>query len=144
MISACLLGENCKYNGGSNLKEDLVSALKGHTLIPVCPERAGGLATPRLPSERVKDRVVNRAGEDVTEAFKKGAEETLRAALEKKPDLVILKAKSPSCGLGQVYDGTFSGRLIPGNGLTADLLLKNGFRVVTDEWEGLADFLNAE
>ncbi len=134
MISACLLGENCKYNGGNNaLPSEILAALKARfRLLPVCPERDGGLPTPRLSSERRGERVVNLAGEDVTEAFRRGAELALAAARREGCGLALLKERSPSCGSGVVYDGSFSGTLIPGDGVTAELLKQNGLAVYSE------------
>ena len=131
LISACLLGENCKYNGGNNaLPEDKLSALREHyRLVPVCPERDGGLPTPRLPSERLGERVVNRAGEDVTETFRRGAVLALKTAEREGCRLALLKERSPSCGSGRIYDGSFSSTVIPGDGITAEALKKSGLAV---------------
>lgn len=133
LVSACLLGENCKYSGGNNACFELIEYLKDKEYISVCPEVMGGLPTPRACSERVKDRVMNNAGEDVTEAFRLGAEKTLAVAQEKQCELCILQVRSPSCGAGIIYDGTFSGRLVEGNGLTAQLLMDHGFKVISSE-----------
>ena len=131
LISACLLGVNCKYDGGNNaLPPDTLAALReSFELVPVCPEQLGGLPTPRVPSERRDGRVVSREGADVTEAFRKGAEETLRIAKENGCRRALLKTNSPSCGSGQIYDGSFSGTLIPGDGVTAELLKHENFEV---------------
>ena len=133
MVSACLLGENCKYSGGNNYCEEVAAFLKDKEYLAVCPELAGGLSSPRPPAEIQGDRVMDREGHDVTKAFCRGAEKILALAKENQPELIILKANSPSCGVGTVYDGTFSGKKIPGNGLTAALLLQNGFKVITEE-----------
>ena len=132
LISACLLGTNCKYNGGNNaLPEEKLAALREHyRLIPVCPERDGGLPTPRLPSERLGERVRNSAGEDVTRAFRRGAELALETAKREGCRMALLKERSPSCGSGKIYDGSFTGTVIPGDGITAELLRKNGIRVL--------------
>ena len=134
LISACLLGTNCKYNGGNNaLPPEKLSALAArYCLVPFCPEQAGGLPTPRLPSERRGERVVNRAGEDVTGAFRRGAELALETALREGCGLALLKERSPSCGSGRIYDGSFSGTLIPGDGITAELLKKSGLTVCSE------------
>ena len=131
LVSACLLGENCKYSGGNNaLPPELLAALEArYRLVPVCPERDGGLPTPRLPSERKGKRVLNRAGEDVTEAFRRGAQLALETARREGCRLALLKERSPSCGSGKIYDGSFSGTLIPGNGVAAALLKENGIAV---------------
>ena len=133
MVSACLLGENCKYNGGNNYSGKLAEFLKGHEVIPVCPELLGGLTAPREPVELRDGRAVDRYGSDLDAEFTAGAEETLKIARREKPDLVVFQSRSPSCGVNMIYDGTFSGRKIPGHGKTADLLIKAGFRVMDIE-----------
>ena len=133
LVSACLLGENCKYNGGNNACQEIIVYLKDKEYISVCPEVLGGLPTPRPCAERVGCRIMNNAGEDVTEAFCIGAEKTLAAAKENHCELCILQVRSPSCGAGIIYDGTFSGRLVEGNGLTAQLLMDHGFKVISSE-----------
>lgn len=129
MVSACLLGENCKYNGGSNRSEALLRKLAGHEIIPVCPEVAGGLPTPRIPAEIVRGTVRNREGQNVDAAFRAGARAVLEQAQREQPDLLILKSRSPSCGVHEIYDGTFSGKLIPGRGVFAELAYRAGFKV---------------
>ena len=135
LVSACLLGENCKYSGGNNLAEGLAEAVcaAGMTIVPVCPECMGGLPTPRVPAERLGDRVINKIGEDVTGQFLKGAEMALEAAREHGCRAAILKKNSPSCGCGTVYDGTFTGTLVEGDGVTAELLKNNNVRVYNEE-----------
>ena len=142
-VSACLTGENCKYNGGNNLNNKVVEFLKGKEYLVICPEVSGGLSTPRNPSEiedgagdKVLDgenKVYSDKGKDVTENFIKGAYNTLELAKKHNPELIILKAKSPSCGKGKTYDGKFSKTLVNGNGVTAELLVKNGYRVITED-----------
>lgn len=132
-VSACLIGENCKYSGGNNRCDAIIEYLKDKTYFPVCPEVLGGLPTPRPPAEIKGDKVWNKAGQDVTAAFQKGAETTLAMALEKQPSLCILKANSPSCGNQTVYDGTFTGKLTEGRGLTARKLTEAGFKVVNEK-----------
>ena len=136
LVSRCLLGEPCRYDGRSVPVPELEKLRQaGHVLIPVCPEVLGGLPTPRPPAERQPDgRVVNRAGEDVTAAYLEGAGRTLALALEAGCTLAVLKAKSPSCGCHEIYDGSFTGRLVPGQGVAARLLEESGVRVV-DETE---------
>ncbi|MBQ6273331.1 MAG: DUF523 domain-containing protein [Oscillospiraceae bacterium] len=131
LVSACLLGVNCKYSGGNNaLPPETLTALEArYRLVPVCPERDGGLPTPRTPSERRGERVVNREGEDVTEAFRKGAAIALQTAEKAGCRLALLKERSPSCGSGRIYDGSFSQTLIPGDGVTAELLKEKGLAV---------------
>ena len=126
LISACLLGRNCKYNGGNNYTP-LVEALKArYDLVPVCPECFGGLPIPHEPSERVGDKVLSKSGKDVTEPFRRGAEKTLAAAIQQGVTRAVLKERSPSCGCGSIYDGTFTGTVVPGNGVAAELLLSRG------------------
>lgn len=133
LVSACLMGENCKYSGGNNRNEDVISFLKGKEYLCICPEEFGGLQTPRPPAEIIGDRVLDKEGKDVTKAFYLGAEKTLALALEHHAECCILKANSPSCGCGTIYDGTFSGKKVKGNGITADLLLKHGFKVISEK-----------
>ncbi len=133
LVSSCLLGHNVKYNGGNNKNETLLRLLSGHTVIPVCPEVLGGLPVPRTPAEIVGGEVINRDGESVDEAFRKGAGKALEIAKQEKPDLIILQSRSPSCGVKQVYDGTFSGTLVPGQGVFARMAQEAGFRVIDIE-----------
>ena len=133
MVSACLLGENCKYNGGNNYSPELIRLLEGHTVIPVCPEVLGGLPVPRPSAEIVNGTVMNVKGENVDAAFRLGAEKALVLAEQDRPDLIVLQSRSPSCGVKQIYDGTFSGRKIPGQGLFAAAAAKAGFRVADIE-----------
>ena len=133
MVSACLLGENCKYNGGNNRNPELLRLLSGHKVIPVCPEVLGGLPTPRVPAEIVNGTVINRENITVDDAFRQGAGMALDIAAREKPDLIILQSRSPSCGVKEIYDGTFSGKLIPGHGVFAEMALLAGFRVVDVE-----------
>lgn len=133
MISACLLGVNCKYNGGNNLDARVraLAADKSNRIIPVCPEVMGGLATPRPPAEvRADGRVMTQDGKDVTREYEKGAALALALARKEQPDRVILQSRSPSCGVGMRYDGTFTRTLVPKSGITAALLMENGFRVI--------------
>lgn len=143
LVSACLLGKDCKYDGGNNFTPKLLELKKEHNLIPVCPEESGGLLTPREPCEiqngtgkdvlEGKAWVLNKAGEDVTESFIKGAREILALAKENSCPMAVLKARSPSCGCGIIYDGSFSGELTEGNGVTAQLLLDNEIVVMTEK-----------
>ncbi|NLI53729.1 MAG: DUF523 domain-containing protein [Clostridiales bacterium] len=132
LVSACLLGLCCRYDGKAQANERVLALAASRPAIPVCPEQLGGLATPRSPAERSEARVVTRGGEDVTEAFARGARESLRLARLFGCRAAVLKANSPSCGSGQIYDGSFSGRLVPGDGLTAALLKENGIAVFTE------------
>lgn len=133
MVSACLLGENCKYNGGNNLSEKVMKFIDGHEVIPVCPEVMGGLPTPRVPSEIVDNVVTMADGRNVDKEFRKGAQLGLVLAKENNVDLVILQSRSPSCGVKQIYDGTFTGKKIDGQGVFARLLTDNGFRIMDVE-----------
>lgn len=133
LVSACLLGENCKYNGGNNIRPDLLRFLSGHRVIPVCPEVLGGLPVPRVPAEIVNGTVMNREGECVDAAFRLGAEKALDLAKQEQPDLIILQSRSPSCGTKQVYDGTFSGKLILGEGVFARMARQAGFQILDVE-----------
>ena len=133
MVSACLLGQKCKYNGGGNYSEAVMEYIRGHEVISVCPELAGGLSVPRSPCEIVNGIVMNADGKNVDKAFRDGAALCVGLAKEQKIDLAILQSRSPSCGVRQIYDGTFSGRLIEGSGVFASLLRKNGFRVLDAE-----------
>jgi len=130
LISACLLGVNCKYDGGRNYIKEIEKLKEIYNLIPICPEIYGGLQTPREPAEIVNGKVINRKGEDVTDKFIKGANETLYLAKLFNCKYAILKERSPSCGYGKIYDGTFTGNLVDGNGITAELLAKNGIEVM--------------
>jgi len=129
-VSACLLGDNCKYNGGHNFSEKVAKFVQGHEVIPVCPEVMGGLPTPRESSEIVDGVVRHKDGTSVDEEFRRGAEIALEKVLENGVELVILQSRSPSCGVKQIYDGTFSGKLIPGQGVFAKLLTENGIEVI--------------
>ena len=133
MVSACLLGENCKYNGGNNYNEKVMEYIKGHEVISVCPEVLGGLPTPRILSEIVNGVVTTRDGQDVDSQFRLGAEIALKKAIEENVDLVILQSRSPSCGVKQIYDGSFSGTKIDGQGIFAKLLIENNIRMVDVE-----------
>ena len=129
LVSACLLGINCKYSGGNNRLPEAEALAARFELVPVCPEQLGGLPTPRPCAERVGERVINRAGEDVTAAFRLGAERTAEIARSSGVRRALFQERSPSCGCGTVYDGTFSGTLTAGRGVTAALLEKNGVEV---------------
>ena len=122
LVSACLLGIDCKYNAKNNKNEQVLKLLKDHDLVPVCPEIMGGLPTPRIPAEIHQNK-------DVTKQYQKGAEETLKIAKLYNCQTAILKEKSPSCGCGKIYDGTFTGTLIDGDGITARLLKEHGIKI---------------
>lgn len=133
LCSACLLGIKCRYDGQSRPNSKVLALAKKEALIPVCPEQLGGLATPRIPQEKVGKRILNKVGEDVTDNFNRGAEEVLKLAKLLGIKEAIFKQKSPSCGCGLIYDGTFSGNVIKGDGFTTELLKKNGIKVISDE-----------
>lgn len=124
LVSACLLGVACRYDGCSRPDPRVIALAHEHTLIPVCPEQLGGLPTPRIPAEYDGQAVRNREGKDVTAEFRRGADEAVRLASLLHADLVILKDKSPSCGVGKRYSGRFDGMLTEGNGMTAEQLKK--------------------
>lgn len=133
LVSACLLGKNCKYNGGNNLNQGVLEFIEGHEVIGVCPEQLGGLSTPRLPAEIVAGVVTNKEGVSVDNEFRKGAQEALAVALENKVDLAILQSRSPSCGVKEIYDGSFSGKKIKRQGVFAKLLSARGIKVLDAE-----------
>ena len=129
LISACLLGCRCRYDGASKPQPWIAALAERHTLVPVCPEQLGGLSTPRPPAERCGVRVVTREGGDVTAQYRRGAEEALRLCRLLGCEAALLKERSPSCGSGMVYDGTFTGTLTAGDGVTAELLRAQGIPV---------------
>jgi len=143
LVSACLVGVNCRYNDKNKLNKRLFRLFKEGKLISVCPELLGGLPTPRNCSEIVggtgldvlngKARVIDKEGKDVTKPFLKGANEVLKIAKTMNINEVIMKSNSPSCGCGNIYDGTFSEKLIDGDGVTVALLKKNGIKVISEE-----------
>ena len=132
-VSACLLGENCKYNGGNNYNKKLVDFVKDHEVIAICPEVFGGLPTPRKPAEIVDGIVKLESGLSVDKEFKKGAQKALGIILKNQVDLVILQSRSPSCGVNKVYDGTFTGKIIDGQGIFTKILKENEVPVIDVE-----------
>jgi len=143
IVSACLCGINCRYDGGNNLDARVLKLLKEGKALPVCPEQLGGMQTPRVAHEIVngngqdvlmgKARINGWEDDDVTADFIKGAYETLKIAEAASASIAILKARSPSCGVSQIYDGTFSSTKRPGNGVTTELLLSRGIKVYSEE-----------
>ena len=133
IVSACLCGINCKYNGRNNLNPAVLKLVKEGKAIPVCPEQLGGLPTPRIPSERKDGKVINKEGIDVTKNFQDGANEVLKLCKELNIKTCILKSKSPSCGYGEIYDGNFNGTLVNGNGVLTDMLIDNGIEVISSD-----------
>lgn len=130
IVSACLLGTPCRYDGKSKPCGEVIALQERFTLVPICPEVMGGLSTPRTPAERQGNKVVTGDGKDVTNAYRKGAELVLEKAKEAGCSFAILKEKSPACGNGKIYDGTFSKTLTEGYGVCAEHLLQNGIRVI--------------
>lgn len=133
LVSACLIGENCKYDGGNNYCAAVVDFLADKPYISICPEVCGGLATPRTPVEIINGVVIDKHGKDKSAAFASGAEEAALICNSLNIKLAILKEFSPSCGVSYVYDGSFSGRKISGSGITATLLRKNGVTVWSEK-----------
>ena len=132
LVSACLAGVNCRFDGRNKENIKIKELVEKGEAIPVCPEILAGLPTPRAPQEIINGRVIDKNGEDLTECFEKGAKEVLRIANKNSCKKAILKSKSPSCGSGLICDGTFSGNLIKGDGVTAKLLKENGIEVLTE------------
>lgn len=142
IVSACLIGIRCRYDGKSKSNKEIMRLFQEEKLIPLCPEQLGGLTTPREPAELTGDglevlngkaKVIRKSGKDVTENFLRGAKETLKIIKLLRIKEAILKQRCPSCGCGMIYDGTFSGRLVKRDGVTAALLKLNGIKIITDE-----------
>ena len=145
LISACLMGIECRYDGCGQALPELDALMTLCQLIPVCPEQLGGLPTPRTPSERRCGRVVTRDGADVTDAFRRGAAQACRIARLYGVRLALLKARSPSCGHGEIYDGSFTGRRVPGSGVTAEALAAMGVAVYSEaDTEALIDAIKMQ
>ncbi len=135
-VSACLLGYNCKYNGQNNLNERVITLKEKHELCPICPEIYGSLSTPRCPAEITLGKVITKDGKDVTNNYISGANLAYKIIKEKNIKVAILKANSPSCGKGKVYDGTFTSQLTIGDGITCKLLKEKGIIIYSenDDW----------
>lgn len=133
IVSACLVGVNCKYNGKNNFNEKVSEYLKDKDVILVCPEVMGGLSTPRLKSEILKDKVINELGDDVTSFFVNGAKKALDEALKNDVKVAILKQRSPSCGSKQIYNGKFNGTVVDGSGVFARMLKEHDIKVLSEE-----------
>lgn len=133
LISACLVGDKVKYDGHSNYNEKIKLLLEKYELVPFCPEVEGGLSVPRKPCERVKDRVKTESGKDVTKNYEQGAELALNICLYLGIKIAILKENSPSCGSHKIYDGSFSHKLIDGEGVTTELLRRKGIKVISED-----------
>lgn len=132
IVSACLVGIKCRYNATSCPNKDIIKLVKEGKAIPVCPEQMGGLSTPRNQCEIKESRVRSISGEDLTDSFYKGAQEALSFAKSISCNKAILKSNSPTCGKGEIYDGTFSGRKINGNGVFTSLLQENNIEVMNE------------
>lgn len=132
IVSECLAGINCRYDAQNNKNEKVIEFIKNNNCILVCPEQLGGLSTPRIPAEIVGDKVINKNGEDVTKNFTKGANEALNIANIYNCKKAILKTKSPSCGSKLVYDGSHTGKLTEGMGVTTKLFIENGIEVISE------------
>ena len=137
LVSACLLGRSCRYDGRSKPCKAVIDLSKKHNLIPVCPEMDGGLCCPRTPCERVEDKVISKNGEDRTFEYNKGAEIALETAKKYGCKYAIMKAKSPACSSTEVYDGSFSGTLVKGDGVAAEHLKQSGIIVLTEDMTDL-------
>jgi len=133
VVSACLAGIKCRWDGDAKPCQKVIELVKQGEAIPICPEQLGGLSTPRMSAEQKGNKVFTKNGQDVTAEFVMGAKESLKIAKSVKCTEAILKSKSPSCGSGKVYDGTFSGNLIDGDGVTAKLFKKNKIKVLTED-----------
>lgn len=133
LVSSCLAGINCKYSGENNLNDYVLNLVNSGKAIPLCAEQLGGLKTPRIPAEIVGEKVLTKDGKDVTYEFLNGAKKVLDVCKALNIKVAILQSRSPSCGFGKVYDGTFSGKLVDGYGLTARLLMNNGIKIFNDK-----------
>lgn len=133
LVSACLVGRNCKYNGGSNYNTKVVSFLEGHEIVEYCPEVMAGMPVPRVPMEILDGRLLDREGNDHSLEMAQALEKAMAEILKMNIDCAILQSRSPTCGVKQIYDGSFSGRLIPGRGLFARALMEAGIRVLDAE-----------
>lgn len=133
LVSACLTGQNCKYNAGNNLNRNVVDYIESHHVIEICPEMLAGMECPRACAEIVNGRIMTQHGVDVDAEYRKGVELALQQINGSKIDLAILQSRSPTCGVNSIYDGTFHGKLIKGQGLFAQALCKKGIQVVDSE-----------
>ena len=133
LVSACLLGENCKYNGGNNLNAAVLKFVEGHEAVPICPEMMAGMGCPRTPVEIVNGIVTDRNGNVVDGIIRDAVARALEQIREQGIDCAVLQSRSPTCGVNQIYDGTFSGTRIPGSGVFAQALKDAGYRVIDAE-----------
>jgi len=142
LVSSCLYGETCRYDGKANYCDSIEKLKEFCNFIPSCAECLGGLSTPRTPCEIINGKVISKTGEDLTKAFVDGAKQVLKIANDNNCTFALLKQRSPSCGNGLIYDGSFSGIVIPGDGVTSALLKKNGLKVFNEtDVDGLLNFL---
>lgn len=133
LVSACLAGIKCRFDGKSKPDLSIIDLVAKGKAITVCPEELGGLSTPRIPVEQQGDKIISKKGEELTDAYSNGARKALKIALENNCTKAILKSKSPTCGCGKIYDGTFSGKLIDGDGVFCKLLKKTNITIQTEE-----------
>ena len=133
LVSACLLGENCKYNGGNNYSAAVVEYVNGKDVLPICPERMAGMGCPRTPIEIVDGVLMDRNGNNVDAAMRKAVDQAMELISKEEIHCAVLQSRSPTCGVNQIYDGSFSGTLIPGSGVLAQALKEAGYRVVDAE-----------
>ncbi|MFV2029773.1 DUF523 domain-containing protein [Neisseria sp. S1] len=130
VVSACLLGENCKYNGKNNLNDKVMLFLLDKKVLPICPEQLAGLPTPRPSAEMVNARVTEQSGKDVHDVYQAGVDKAMAILAQEQVEAVVLQSRSPTCGANQIYDGTFTGKLISGSGLFAQELKKQNYSVI--------------
>lgn len=130
LVSACLVGRNCKYSGGNNYSQKVMDFLKDKEVIEVCPEVLAGMSIPRPRVEILNGKLIDEFGNDVDEKYRNGVAEALKQIEGQDIDLAILQSRSPTCGVKQIYDGTFSGKLLDGQGVLAEALIKAGYKVI--------------
>ena len=133
LVSACLLGENCKYNGGNNYNPAVAEFVKDKEVLPICPEMMAGMGCPRIPIEIVDGVLMDRDGNNVDAAMRKAVEQAMEMIREEDIRCAVLQSRSPTCGVNQIYDGSFTGKLIEGSGVLAQALKLVGYRVVDAE-----------
>ena len=133
LVSACLLGENCKYNGGNNYSSAVAEFVRGKAVLPICPELMAGMGCPRTPIEIVDGGLMERDGKNVDTAMREAVETAMKQLSSEEIQCAVLQSRSPTCGVNQVYDGSFSGKLIPGTGIFAQALKEAGYRVIDTE-----------
>ena len=133
LVSACLLGENCKYNGGNNYSSAVAEFVRGKEILPICPELMAGMGCPRTPIEIVDGVLMDRDGKNVDAAMRAAVEMAMKQIFSKEIQCVVLQSRSPTCGVNQVYDGSFTGKLISGTGIFAQALKEAGYRVIDAE-----------